>query len=123
MTELVTGRLPLRRWRPSDREPFAALNADPRVVEFMPALLSRESSDALILRFEEHFTRHGFDSLVSFTVPSNLPSRRVVEKLGMTHTPSEDFDHPALPPGHPLRRHVLYRLFNRPIELPPLQSP
>ncbi len=178
MTEIVTDRLLLRRWRPSDREPFAALNADPRVMEFMPATLSRAASDALILRIEDHFARHGFGlwaaelradssflgfiglsvpafdahftpcveigwrlaaaywrqglategareavrhafeslglpSLVSFTVPTNLPSRRVMEKLGMTHDASDDFDHPALPPGHPLRRHVLYRLLNR----------
>ena len=52
----------------------------------------------------------GLPSLVSFTVPANLPSRRVMEKLGMTHDESDDFDHPFLPEGHPLRRHVLYRL-------------
>jgi hypothetical protein len=33
-----------------------------------------------------------------------------MEKLGMTHDPADDFDHPSLPPGHPMRRHVLYRL-------------
>jgi RimJ/RimL family protein N-acetyltransferase len=49
-------------------------------------------------------------SLVSFTVPQNQRSRRVMEKLGMTHDPSEDFDHPNLPEDHPLRRHVLYRV-------------
>jgi len=52
-------------------------------------------------------------SLVSFTVPQNQRSRRVMEKLGMTHDPSEDFYHPNLPEGHPLRRHVLYRIRNR----------
>lgn len=52
----------------------------------------------------------GLDALVSFTVPGNLKSRRVMEKLGMTHDPAEDFDHPLLPEGHPLRRQVLYRL-------------
>lgn len=50
------------------------------------------------------------DELVSFTVPANTRSRRVMEKLGMSHDPRDDFDHPQLPPGHPLRRHVLYRL-------------
>ena len=49
-------------------------------------------------------------SLVSFTVPANLRSRRVMEKLGMTHDPADDFDHPLLPPGDALRRHVLYRI-------------
>jgi RimJ/RimL family protein N-acetyltransferase len=52
----------------------------------------------------------GLDNLVSFTVPQNLRSRRVMEKLGMTHDPRDDFDHPALPESHPLRHHVLYRL-------------
>jgi len=50
------------------------------------------------------------DALVSFTVPANLRSRRVMEKLGMNRDPADDFDHPNLPEGHPLRRHVLYRL-------------
>lgn len=48
--------------------------------------------------------------IVSFTVPHNVRSRRVMEKLGLTHSPSDDFDHPLLAEGHPLRRHVLYRL-------------
>ena len=47
--------------------------------------------------------------LVSFTTVGNVNSRRVMEKLGMAHDPADDFDHPALA-GHPLRRHVLYRL-------------
>ena len=64
--ELQTERLLLRRWREADREPFAALNADPRVME----------------------------------------------KLGMKHDPEGDFEHPLLPAGHPLSRHVLYRLRN-----------
>jgi len=42
--------------------------------------------------------------LVSFTVPANVRSRRVMEKLGMTRNPVEDFDHPRLPEGHPMRR-------------------
>jgi ribosomal-protein-alanine N-acetyltransferase len=56
------------------------------------------------------FEELGLDSVVSFTVPENLRSRRVMEKIGMTHDPRDDFDHPLLPEGHPLRRHVLYRL-------------
>jgi RimJ/RimL family protein N-acetyltransferase len=51
----------------------------------------------------------GLDEVVSFTSAGNANSRRVMEKLGMTHDPADDFDHPSLPPGHPLRRHVLYR--------------
>lgn len=50
--------------------------------------------------------------IVSFTVPANLRSRRIMEKLGMIHDPADDFDHPGLPEGDPLRRHVLYRLRN-----------
>jgi RimJ/RimL family protein N-acetyltransferase len=174
---LTTERLILRPWRPSDRLPFQAINADSRVMEFYPSTLTPAESDALITRihlhfeqhnhgpyavqlnetgtfigyiglytptFEAHFTpaieiawrlsadhwgrglategaravlHHAFHtlqlpSLVSFTVPANLRSRRVMEKLGMTHDPSEDFDHPNLPEGHPLRRHVLYRISN-----------
>ena len=58
--ELRTDRLWLRRWLPDDREPFARLNADPRVMEFFPAALSREESDARVDRIEAHFQRHGF---------------------------------------------------------------
>lgn len=59
--------------------------------------------------------RHGFetlrlDEIVSFTVPANVRSRRVMVRLGMVHDPAGDFDHPALPAGHRLARHVLYRL-------------
>ena len=50
------------------------------------------------------------DSLVSFTTEQNLRSRRVMEKIGMTFDPTDSFDHPILPDGHLLRRHVLYRL-------------
>ncbi|HET6207522.1 MAG TPA: GNAT family N-acetyltransferase [Terracidiphilus sp.] len=165
----------LRRWRDSDRDPFARMNRDPAVMEFFPSLLSRVESDALIDRIEAHFAEHGFGlwaaelrasgefvgyvglaltrltavstpcveigwrldaahwgeglategaravarhafevlglaEIVSFTVPANLRSRRVMEKLGMTYDPGDDFDHPMLAAGHPLRRHVLYRL-------------
>ena len=169
---LQTDRLLLRRWRDSDRLPFQAMNANPRVMEFFPSLLSLEESDALIDRAQSHFDRHGYgpfavelledhsfigfiglsipnfdgpfmpavevgwrlafdswgrglategaravvrygfeelglDSLVSFTVPANIRSRRVMETIGMTHDPRDDFDHPRMPEGHPLRRHVL----------------
>ncbi|MGC2333496.1 MAG: GNAT family N-acetyltransferase [Candidatus Acidiferrales bacterium] len=177
---LETPRLLLRRWRDSDREPFAALNSDPRVMQFFPVLLSRAESGRLVDRIEAHFEKHGFglfaaelrsertfigfvglsipdfeapfmpcveigwrlaaaywnqglategaqavlayacDSLhlgeiVSFTTITNLPSRRVMQKIGMTRAPEDDFDHPRLPEGHPLRRHVLYRIYRRQI--------
>jgi len=56
------------------------------------------------------FTEAGLAEIVSFTAPANEPSRAVMRRIGMTHDPAGDFDHPALPPGHHLRRHVLYRL-------------
>lgn len=56
------------------------------------------------------FEELGLDEIVSFTVPANVRSRRVMEKLGMTHDERDDFDHPLLAEGHPMRRHVLYRL-------------
>ena len=48
--------------------------------------------------------------IVSLTTTANVRSRRVMEKLAMTHDPADDFDHPGVPDGHPLQRHVLYRL-------------
>ena len=47
--------------------------------------------------------------VVSFTAAVNLRSRALMERLGMTRDPADDFEHPALPPGHRLRPHVLYR--------------
>jgi RimJ/RimL family protein N-acetyltransferase len=171
MTVLETPRLILRRWRESDREPFAKMCADPLVMRHFPATLAREECDRLVDGILAHFDRHGFGlnavevretgafagfiglsvprfmlsveigwrlaaaywnrglategarevlhyafevlglpEVVSFTVPGNLPSRRVMEKLGMTHDEADDFDHPNLPEGHPLRRHILYRI-------------
>lgn len=56
------------------------------------------------------FERIGLDEVVSFTVVANTASRRVMEKIGLHRDPADDFDHPGLPEGSPLRRHVLYRL-------------
>ena len=173
--ELKTDRLLLRRWQPADRAPFAALNADPRVMEHLSAPLSRQASDALGERIEAHWGEQGFGlwavevpgvapfvgftglsipgfqahftpcveigwrlaahfwgrgyageaaraalsfgferlrlgEIVSFTADGNLRSRRVMERIGMLRDPADDFEHPALPEGHPLRRHVLYRI-------------
>jgi RimJ/RimL family protein N-acetyltransferase len=150
------------------------MNADPRVMEYFPGLLSRQESDAFVRRIEATFrergyglwvverradgaflgfaglidqtfeapfrpavevgwrlaaeawgngyateaareaVRYGFeeaglDEIVSLTTSANVRSRRVMEKLGMTRDPADDFEHPRVPPG-PLRRHVLYRL-------------
>ncbi len=61
---------------------------------------------ALLFGFEEV----GLKEIVSFTTVANRRSRAVMERLGMSHDPADDFDHPSLPRGHPLRPHVLYRL-------------
>lgn len=173
--ELRTDRLLLRRWRPADREPLAALNADPQVMEFYPKTHTREESDAMVDRIEAHFEKHGFgmwaveipdvsplagfvglavprfeahftpcveigwrlavdywgrgyateaaraalacgfdelglEEIVAMTVPANTRSRRVMEKLGMTYDPADDFDNPLIDEGHRFRPHVLYRV-------------
>ena len=175
--ELTTQRLILRPWRDADRDEFAALNADPAVMEFFPSTLSRAASDASIdawqAQFEQRgwsnwaverqatgqfigfvglsvpvrvlpFTpcveigwrlarsawgqgyateaarealRFGFDTLqleeiVSFTAAVNTRSRAVMERIGMRDA-HEDFEHPAVPEGSPLRLHCLYRLSRR----------
>ena len=172
---LTTARLRLRQWREEDLAPFAALNADPQVMEYFPKVLTRAESDVVAGRIRDHFARHGFglwavevpgaadfvgfvglavpsfeahftpcveigwrlarehwghgyateaataalafgfgdralEEIVSFTVPANIPSRRVMGRLGMRRLPSDDFEHPAIADGHPLRSHVLYRL-------------
>ncbi|HWI96207.1 MAG TPA: GNAT family N-acetyltransferase [Solirubrobacterales bacterium] len=172
---LTTPRLELRRWREDDREAFAAINADPAVMEHFPGPLTRRESDELVEKieagfeangfglwalevrgtgefvgftglaspgFEVHFTpaveigwrlarsawghgyateaarvalgfgfeEDGLDEIVSFTTAANRRSRAVMERIGMNHDPRDDFEHPSLPPGHPQRAHVLYRL-------------
>ncbi len=56
------------------------------------------------------FDEVGLAEVVSMTSVPNTPSRAVMHRLGMTRDPADDFEHPAVPPGHPLRPHVLYRL-------------
>jgi RimJ/RimL family protein N-acetyltransferase len=172
--EPETGRLRLRQWRPTDQAPFAAMNADPRVMEFFPSLLDAAASDAMALglaatiaargwglwavevkssgafagfvglnvpahalpfgpcvevawrlspvhwgqgyateaareALRVGFAELGLDEIVSFTVPANLRSQAVMRRLGMRAEP-ERFEHPALPPCHPLREHCLYRM-------------
>jgi RimJ/RimL family protein N-acetyltransferase len=172
---LETERLLLRRWRPEDREPFAAMNADPDVMRHFLRPLTREESDAMVGRIEARFdekgyglwaverkgdaaflgfiglswqtfeapftpcaevgwrlARHawghgyategareclrfgfeevGLDEIFSFTSAGNADSRHVMEKIGLHRDPADDFEYPNMPPGHPLRPHVLYRL-------------
>ena len=168
-------RLRLRAWWDEDVAPFAAMNADPLTMRFMPGVMTAEETRAMVGRIRDHFDVHGFglwaveapgvapfigyvglqrptfdahftpcveigwrlapsfwgrgyateaasaclrhgfeslnlDQIVSFTVMANKPSWSVMERLGMTRDPSEDFDHPRLPAGHKLRRHILYRI-------------
>jgi RimJ/RimL family protein N-acetyltransferase len=56
------------------------------------------------------FEQVDLDEIVSFTTTTNEPSIRVMRRLGMRHDAAGDFDHPRVPEGSPLRRHVLYRL-------------
>ena len=62
--------------------------------------------------------RYGFetlnlDEIVSFTAVPNTRSQAVMRRLGMRHDPARDFDHPRVPPGHPIRPHVFYALGRR----------
>jgi RimJ/RimL family protein N-acetyltransferase len=173
---ITTERLVLRRWNEADLAPFAALNADPRVMEHFPGTLSRDASDALVERMDAHLVAHGWglwavevpgvmplagfvglapadhvlgrptveigwrlaraawgrgyategaraalrvgfeqvglDEIVSFTVPANVRSRAVMERIGMAHDPDGDFHHPGVDASsYPhLVRHVLYRI-------------
>lgn len=172
---LRTSRLVLRPWRDEDLPAYAELNADPRVMEHFPALLSRDESDAQAGRIRKHWDAHGFGiwaveivggapfvgfiglqhvpfaaaftpavevgwrlahdawghgyategaraaiehgfgplglrEIVAMTLASNQRSRRVMEKLGMRRAHGEDFDHPRIPEGNALRRHILYRI-------------
>jgi len=59
---------------------------------------------------DDGFGRIGLDEIVAYTLPANRASWTVMQRLGMTRDPAEDFDHPSFPVGHPMCRHVLYRL-------------
>jgi RimJ/RimL family protein N-acetyltransferase len=172
---LHTDRLLMRPLRDDDIEAFAALHADPRMMQPLGGTLSRPQSEAVLARIraktatsglgpwgvelpgragliglvglaraelEAAFTPcveiswrlapahwgqgyateaaraaldFGFRTLalaeiLAWTTPDNRASRRVMEKIGMARDPAGDFDHPRLPQGHPLRRHVLYRV-------------
>ncbi len=68
------------------------------------------ATEAAKAAVEFGFETLGLREIVSFTVPANERSWRVMERLGMKRDPVDDFEHPRLPEGHPLRRHFLYRL-------------
>jgi RimJ/RimL family protein N-acetyltransferase len=68
------------------------------------------ATEAAAAALRHGFGARGLDQIVSFTSTTNGRSQAVMRRIGMTHDPADDFDHPSLPEGHPLRRHVLYRL-------------
>jgi RimJ/RimL family protein N-acetyltransferase len=78
--------------------------------------LATEGARAIIkLAFENFF----LDEVVAITAVANTPSRRVMEKLGMTHRPDLDFQHPRMPPQHLYAHHTLYQLKNPKPYVPP----
>ena len=68
------------------------------------------ATEGALAALEAGFTKLGLTEIVSFTVPANARSRRVMERIGMTREAADDFDHPRLEQGNPMRRHVLYRI-------------
>ncbi|MGH8950517.1 MAG: GNAT family N-acetyltransferase [Acidimicrobiia bacterium] len=170
-----TERLILRRWRERDRDEFAALNADPEVMEHFPNVLTTEESDQMLRRIDRQFEEFGFglwavdikwakkfigfcglavptfqtpftpaveigwrfakdqwgsgyateaakavldfgfeqadlEQILSWTIPANERSQRVMQRLGMKRAPDLDFDHPRFLHVERLRRHVVYRI-------------
>lgn len=85
LIEFETGRLVLRQWKPTDRAPFAALNADPRVMEFFPARLARAESDALADRCESLIAERGW----GFMAAELKDSREFIGFVGL-HIPSAE---------------------------------
>jgi RimJ/RimL family protein N-acetyltransferase len=69
------------------------------------------ATEAALASLDFGFEKLSLTEIVALTVPTNWRSRRVMERLGMTRVPEDDFDHPRVPEG-PLKRHVLYRLRN-----------
>ncbi|MDR0240837.1 MAG: GNAT family N-acetyltransferase [Burkholderia sp.] len=64
--------------------------------------------EAAAAALADGFGRAGLGEIFAWTADTNVRSRHVMERLGMLRQPARDFDHPALPDGHPLRRHVVY---------------
>ncbi|GHA15723.1 N-acetyltransferase [Devosia pacifica] len=70
------------------------------------------ATEAALGALDHAFNFKGFSEVVAFTAHPNAPSQRVMQKIGMTHDPEGDFEHPKVPVGHWLRAHVLYRMSN-----------
>ncbi|CAN5820641.1 GNAT family N-acetyltransferase [soil metagenome] len=69
---------------------------------------------ALRFGFGFGFGEISLDEVVSFTSTANVRSQQVMARIGLSHDPADDFDHPSLPAGHRLLRHVLYRARREP---------
>jgi ribosomal-protein-alanine N-acetyltransferase len=68
------------------------------------------ASEAAQAALQYGFEEMRLDEIVAITVPANTRSQQVMRRLSMTYSPADDFDHPRLPEGDPLRRHVLFRM-------------
>ena len=68
------------------------------------------ATEAAWAALEVGFISVGLAEIWSITAVLNTPSQAVMQRLGMSHDPADDFDQPRFPPGHPVCRHVLYRL-------------
>lgn len=78
---------------------------------FAPAAWGRGlATEAASAALDDGFAQHAFAEVLSFTVQPNARSWRVMERLGMRRSPADDFDHPFVANGDPLRRHVVYRI-------------
>jgi ribosomal-protein-alanine N-acetyltransferase len=67
-------------------------------------------TEAATAAMDDGFERMELPEIVSFTVPANRRSWRVMERLGMTRDPRDDFDHPMFLQDERIRRHFLYRM-------------
>ncbi|WP_323845943.1 GNAT family N-acetyltransferase [Microbulbifer magnicolonia] len=85
LIEPQTERLLLRQWRDCDREPFAAMNADPRVMEFFPAILDRAASDAAVDRGSAHIAEYGW----GFWAAERREDGKFIGFVGLKHAPAE----------------------------------
>jgi RimJ/RimL family protein N-acetyltransferase len=68
------------------------------------------ATESARLAIDEGFSRFGLAEVIAVTSHDNWRSRRVMERLGMAHSPNDAFEHPQLPEEDPLRSHVVYRL-------------
>ena len=111
-------------WRPGGGGPLHPISVKgDRLVIIVPPTDSTRSStagktawgqgyacEAARASLKLGFERFNPKEILAFTVPDNVKSRAVMTRIGMSHDAEGDFDHPNLPEGHALRRHVVYRI-------------